>query len=152
MANLCTCTKFLRATSVTEAYISLLRKIFLIRRVLWRLRCMLPEVSANFVVPMSLFNSHNFLIIFSGHFLLVHLLLPKLKAAPSARIVNTTALSFKLGEMDFDDLMFEKREFTPGIAYAQSKLAVVLYTKQLAKELEGMDLLCILSVAGYFAP
>ena len=65
------------------------------------------------------------------------LLVPRLRAAAKARVVNVTALAARLGVMDFDDLLFEKKPYVAGDAYAQSKLAVVLATRRLAKELEG---------------
>ena len=41
------------------------------------------------------------------------------------------------GEIHFDDLHFDKREYDPGVAYADSKLAVVLQALNLARRLEG---------------
>lgn len=73
----------------------------------------------------------------TGHFLLTHLLLDKLKAGESSRIVNLSANAYQLGELDMDDLMFERREYKPSLAYAQSKLAVMLFSHQLAKHLQG---------------
>ena len=61
----------------------------------------------------------------------------KLKASSSARIINNTALAFKLGEINFEDLNHDNKDYKPGEMYAQSKLAMMLFTKQLAKELEG---------------
>lgn len=80
---------------------------------------------------------HDYLLYIVGPFLLTHLLLDKLKASAPSRIINTSALAHKLGVMQLDDINFESREFKPGDAYAQSKLAVMLYTRQLAKEIEG---------------
>ena len=55
------------------------------------------------------------------------------KSAP-ARIINTTAAAYQLGEIDFDDINFERREYTPSIGYSQSKLAVAMFTKAFAKK------------------
>ena len=42
--------------------------------------------------------------------------------------------------MNWDDLMFENfAKYTPGIAYRQSKLANILFTRELAKRLSGTD-------------
>jgi len=78
-------------------------------------------------------------IIHAGHFLLTHLLLDKLKASPSGgRVVNVMANAYRLGEVMLDDLQFEQREYKPGEAYAQSKLAVLLFTRKLCRHLESM--------------
>jgi retinol dehydrogenase 12 len=72
-----------------------------------------------------------------GHFLLTNLLLDLLKSTPSSRVVNVSSRAHKRGiGMNWDDLMWEKR-YHPMEAYAQSKLANILFTKELAKRLEG---------------
>jgi len=73
-----------------------------------------------------------------GHFLLTNLLMPLLKkAAPGARIVNVSSLAHKMAEMNFDDLNFEKTPYSPSQAYQQSKLANILFTRELARKGEG---------------
>ena len=79
-------------------------------------------------------------LIFSGTFLLTHLLLDKIKSSSPSRIINTSALAYQLAVPDFNDIKFEKTEYKGGAAYALSKLALMLFTKQLAKELEGIYL------------
>ena len=71
---------------------------------------------------------------------MTHLLLEKLKAAPSARIINVSAVAYQLAELDLDDLQFDAREYKPGDAYSQSKLAVMLFTRKLSKQLDGMSI------------
>ena len=61
----------------------------------------------------------------------------KLKAAEQARIINNTALAYKLGKIDFDDINWQYKEYKAGEAYSQSKLALVYFTQRLAKELDG---------------
>jgi len=74
----------------------------------------------------------------SGHFLLTQLLLDHLKAAPSSvRVINVMANAYRLGEIMMDDLQFERREYKPGEAYAQSKLAVLLSTRKLSHHLQS---------------
>lgn len=72
-----------------------------------------------------------------GHFLLTELLLDKLKGCAPSRVINLTSLAHIVGKMDFEDLNWEKRKFDTKQAYCQSKLAVVLCTRELAKRLQG---------------
>lgn len=71
-----------------------------------------------------------------GGFLLTELLLDRVVASAPARIVLTSSTGHYQGTMDFDDLGFEHGY---GImrAYGRSKLANVLYTRELARRLEG---------------
>jgi retinol dehydrogenase-12 len=69
-------------------------------------------------------------------FLLTNLLLPVIKQSAPARIVNVSSMAHYMGHIDFDDLMAVKK-YGEMRAYSQSKLANVLFTKQLAKTLEG---------------
>ncbi|XP_049643020.1 retinol dehydrogenase 13 [Suncus etruscus] len=72
-----------------------------------------------------------------GHFLLTNLLLDKLKASAPARIINLSSLAHVAGHIDFEDLNWEQRVFDTKAAYCQSKLAVVLFTKELSRRLQG---------------
>src|SRR5437667_4087224 len=71
-----------------------------------------------------------------GPFLLTSLLLDILKASAPSRIVNVTSDAHKGARVNFDDLQGE-RKFSGWQAYGQSKLAMILYTRGLAKKLEG---------------
>ena len=75
-----------------------------------------------------------FAVNYLAGFLLTRLLLPFLKESAPSRIVNVA--SGAQTALDFDDLMLE-RDYDGGRAYAQSKLAQVLFTFDLARELEG---------------
>lgn len=67
-------------------------------------------------------------------FLLTHLLLPCLRGASSARIVNVASAAQEA--IDFDDLMVEN-DYGPMRAYSRSKLALVLFTVELSHRLRG---------------
>ena len=76
-----------------------------------------------------------------GHFLLTLLLLDKLKQSKSiARIINVSSAIYFQGEINFDDINFEKTKYDATKAYAQSKLANVLFTRELAKRIKGTNI------------
>lgn len=75
-----------------------------------------------------------FAVNYLAGFLLAYLLMPLLKAAAPSRIVNVASLGQH--PIDFDDVMIVKN-YSGTRAYAQSKLAQVMFTIDLAKELEG---------------
>ena len=72
-----------------------------------------------------------------GHFLFTVLLAPKLRAASSARIVNVASKSHYDAKdgIDFDLVRGSTRSLTGLPEYAVSKLANVLFTKELARRL-----------------
>ncbi len=67
-------------------------------------------------------------------FLLTHLLLPNLRSSAPSRIVNVASLG--QSRVDLDDLMME-RGYERWGAYGQSKLALIMFTMELASRLEG---------------
>jgi NAD(P)-dependent dehydrogenase (short-subunit alcohol dehydrogenase family) len=67
-----------------------------------------------------------------AHFLLTLELLDRLRAAERSRIVNVASIG--QAAIDFDDLMLE-REWDAARSYAQSKLAQILFTIELAERL-----------------
>ncbi|XP_013859005.1 retinol dehydrogenase 11 isoform X2 [Austrofundulus limnaeus] len=71
-----------------------------------------------------------------GHFLLTNCLLDLLKKSTPSRIVNVSSLAHEKGQIYFDDINQEK-SYRPWKSYAQSKLANVLFTKELAHRLRG---------------
>ncbi|XP_020797309.1 retinol dehydrogenase 13 [Boleophthalmus pectinirostris] len=71
-----------------------------------------------------------------GHFLLTNCLLDVLKKSAPSRIVIVSSLAHEKGKIHFDDINLDnnyKRE----ISYRQSKLANVLFGKELAARLQG---------------
>ncbi len=69
-------------------------------------------------------------------FLLTNLLLDKLKTSTAARIVNVSSDAHQRARIDFEDLERRKRYSGMG-AYGQSKLALLLFTYELARRLDG---------------
>ncbi|WP_024510750.1 SDR family NAD(P)-dependent oxidoreductase [Bradyrhizobium sp. ARR65] len=75
-----------------------------------------------------------FAVNYLSGFLLAYLLLPLLKAAAPSRILNVASLGQH--PIDFDDVMITKN-YSGARAYAQSKLAQIMFTIDLAEELNG---------------
>ena len=71
-----------------------------------------------------------------GHFLLTSLLLDHLKITPSSRILNLSSLAHWYGYLNLEDINSEKF-FDYNRTYGGSKLAIILFTNQLASKLEG---------------
>lgn len=71
-----------------------------------------------------------------GHFLLTNCLLDLLKKSSPSRIVNVSSLAHERGQIYFDDINQDK-DYQPWKSYGQSKLANVLFTRELAKRLQG---------------
>jgi NAD(P)-dependent dehydrogenase (short-subunit alcohol dehydrogenase family) len=69
-------------------------------------------------------------------FLLTNLQLGLLKASAPSRIINVSSVGHYNGHINFEDLNLEK-EYGGWKAYGQSKLALVLFTHELAKKLRG---------------
>ncbi len=69
-------------------------------------------------------------------FLLTNLLLGKLAAAGPARVITVTSDAHTAARLDLDDLQLE-HGWQSWRAYANSKLANILFTRELARRLEG---------------
>ncbi|SEC05020.1 SDR family oxidoreductase [Paenibacillus sp. GP183] len=74
-----------------------------------------------------------------GHFLLTNLLLDVLKHAPQGRIINVASGAHKSGTINFQDL-YLTNGYNVWKGYANSKLANILFTKQLAHRLKGTNI------------
>lgn len=70
-----------------------------------------------------------------GHFALTGLLMPVLLSTPHSRIVNVSSRAHVIGCMNFRDLMGQKR-YSAWPAYGQSKLANLLFTLELQRQLK----------------
>ncbi|GBG39326.1 oxidoreductase [Mycobacterium montefiorense] len=82
-----------------------------------------------------------------GHFALTNLLLPKL----TDRVVTLTSMGHWLGRIDFDDINWKTRRYSPWSAYSQSKLANLLFTSELQRRLRlaGSPLRSVAAHPGY---
>ena len=70
-------------------------------------------------------------------FLLTNLLFERIKASSPSRIITTSSVAHRGARINFDNLQFEKGRYNGVEAYRQSKLANILFTKELALRLEG---------------
>jgi NAD(P)-dependent dehydrogenase (short-subunit alcohol dehydrogenase family) len=68
-----------------------------------------------------------------GHFALTGLLLPVVTA--TGRVVTVSSGAHQIGRIDFADLNWERRRYRRWPAYAQSKLANLLFTSELQRRL-----------------
>ncbi|MFT6054914.1 MAG: NAD(P)-dependent dehydrogenase (short-subunit alcohol dehydrogenase family) [Roseivirga sp.] len=69
-------------------------------------------------------------------FLLTELLLDSLKSSDSARIINISSNAHQIANINFDDLQSEQ-EYKPKEVYQRTKLCNILFTYELARQLEG---------------
>ena len=85
-----------------------------------------------------------------GHHALTGLLLPALLARPGARVVTVSSFVHWFGSLDFGDLMSE-RSYDPWRAYAASKLANLLFMRELDRRAReaGTDLVSVGAHPGY---
>jgi NAD(P)-dependent dehydrogenase (short-subunit alcohol dehydrogenase family) len=80
-----------------------------------------------------------------GHFLLTNLLIPLLKSAPAGRIVNLASVAHFHGKLDFESLTGDggPESYNGLEAYARSKLANVLFTRELARRYPEIESNCL---------
>ena len=71
---------------------------------------------------------------FLGHFALTGYLYPLLDATAGSRIVTVSSMAYLHGVIDFDNLKSEK-DYEPMREYCQSKLANLLFTKELQRRI-----------------
>lgn len=72
-----------------------------------------------------------------GHFFLTFLLVDLLKHSAPSRVINVASSGHAMGKIQFEDL-FSEKGYHPVKAYVQSKLANVLFTRELAKRAEAL--------------
>jgi retinol dehydrogenase 14 len=79
---------------------------------------------------------HTFALNHLAPFLLTNLLLERLKASAPARVITVSSGVQAAGRIDFDDLQ-GARSYSGQRAYSQSKLANIVFTRELARRLQG---------------
>jgi NAD(P)-dependent dehydrogenase (short-subunit alcohol dehydrogenase family) len=77
-----------------------------------------------------------------GHFALTGRLFPLVRRADAPRVVTLSSTAARIAKLDFDDLQGEKK-YSPWRAYGQSKLADLLFARELARRsaAHGWDVL-----------
>ncbi len=75
-----------------------------------------------------------------GHFALTALLFDLIKTTPNSRIVNVSSNAHKMGNINFEDLNWEKRKYKASRAYGDSKLANLYFTYELSDRMKKNDL------------
>lgn len=85
-----------------------------------------------------------------GHFALTGHLISLLRTTRNARIVTVSSVAHHFGAMKFEDLQ-SRRGYSPGKAYAQSKLANLLFTYELQRRLQaaGSETLALAAHPGW---
>ena len=79
---------------------------------------------------------NTFAVNYLAPFLLTNLLLDTIKKSMPARIINVSSEMYRGATINFEDLEF-KRHFGGIKAYSHSKLALILFTRELARKLQG---------------
>lgn len=72
-------------------------------------------------------------------FLLTRILLESLLKRPASRVINVSSMGHSSGQIHFDDVNLGRR-FSSITAYCQSKLANVMFTRELARRTQGSSL------------
>jgi NAD(P)-dependent dehydrogenase (short-subunit alcohol dehydrogenase family) len=73
-----------------------------------------------------------FAVNYLGHFALTAEVLPLLKKSDAPRVVTLSSIAARRGRLHFDDLQFEQA-YDAGAAYQQSKLACLMFAKELQR-------------------
>ena len=78
-----------------------------------------------------------------GPFLLSELLVPTLEAGQVPRVINVGSVAYRAGALSWDDPEFAARKYSGWSAYSQSKLALMLVTREFAKRHPDIDANCV---------
>jgi retinol dehydrogenase 12 len=75
-----------------------------------------------------------------AYFLLTQELLPVLREAPSARVVNVASDAHRPSRLDLADLQYQRTPYSAFGAYGRTKLMNILFTREQARRLEGTSI------------
>jgi len=78
-----------------------------------------------------------FAVNYLAPFLLTNLLLDVLKSSAPSRIVNVASATERSAHIDLSDLNWERKKYRGIAAYSQSKLAMIMFSYELSRRLEG---------------
>ncbi|KKM77107.1 hypothetical protein LCGC14_1373310, partial [marine sediment metagenome] len=81
----------------------------------------------------------NFAVNHLAPFLLTNLLLDMLKKNAPSRIINVSSGAHKTAKLDIDDLQSENKKLRLMRIYGNSKLALMLFSYELSRKLEGTN-------------
>lgn len=84
-----------------------------------------------------------------GHFALTLKLLDIIEKTPNSRIVNVSSGAHKFGNINFDDLNWEKRKYNAWKAYGDSKIANLYFTRELSNRLIERNIKVTAAHPGY---
>lgn len=82
-----------------------------------------------------------------GHFTLTGLLFDQIKKTKNSRIVNVSSGAHRYGNINFDDLNWEKRKYRKWVAYGDSKIANLYFTYELQRKLNEHDYKILVTAA-----
>tara|TARA_B100001113_G_C21054156_1_gene598148 strand:+ start:14 stop:784 length:771 start_codon:yes stop_codon:yes gene_type:complete len=74
-----------------------------------------------------------------GYFEMARNFLPLLKATKGSRIINTASVAHRMAHLHLDNLNHENKWYSQWRTYGNSKLCNILFTRELARRLEGTD-------------
>jgi len=74
-----------------------------------------------------------------GHFTLTALLFPLVEKSPTGRVVTVSSQMHRIGQINLNDLTWQKRRYSRWPAYGQAKLANLMFAKELAKKLSAAN-------------
>ena len=84
-----------------------------------------------------------------AHFALTGLLLPLLESTEDSRIVTISSVAHLTGDVNFHDLAWEQRKYDAPKAYADSKIANLYFTYELARKLNKSSIRVLAAHPGW---